>query len=268
MFSTTSICDGKRVRLNRLEPRSGNGIFLVPMDHSITIGPITTADGLNRIVELVARNGADGVVLHNGRARFVAPELFRELSLVVHLSASTAHAADSDEKVLVSEVEQAVQLGADAASVHVNLGSDTEPAQLADLGRIAARCTRWGLPLMAMIYPRGPRIADPSDPALVSHAANVAADLGADIVKTLYTGSVESMAEVVGSCPIPVVVAGGARVAVESELYTSIQEVMRSGAHGVAVGRNVFQARDIGRVTRGVANIVHDVHSDQQGLAS
>ncbi|MFE0020341.1 class I fructose-bisphosphate aldolase family protein [Amycolatopsis sp. NPDC059021] len=268
LLSTPHEACGKRVRLSRLTRQNKDGIFLVPMDHSITLGPITTAAGLEHLVAVVSANGADGVVLHSGRARFVDPELFRDLSLIVHLSASTDQAPDTDEKVLVSAVEQAVTLGADAASVHVNLGSGTESAQLADLGRVAARCGQWGMPLIAMIYPRGPRIENPADPSLVAHAANIAADLGADIVKTTYTGSVDTMAEVVETCPIPVVVAGGARTETETDLYTSIEAIMRSGAAGVAVGRNVFQAREVSRVTRRIANIVHGITSREQGIAS
>ncbi|WP_086706437.1 2-amino-3,7-dideoxy-D-threo-hept-6-ulosonate synthase [Streptomyces antimycoticus] len=261
MTVITEIGFGKKVRLNRLT-QPGDGLFLVPMDHSITTGPIMSADELNRVVRTVSECGADGVVLHQGRARFLDAELFRNLSLIVHLSASTSQAPDTDEKVLVAAVEQAVELGADAASIHVNLGSDTESKQLADLGRVADRCRRWGMPLLVMIYPRGPRIANPADPALVAHAANVAADLGADIVKTLYTGSVETMAEVVESCPIPVIAAGGAPVGTEAHLYRSIRDIMRSGTAGVAVGRNVFLADDVARTTRGIADIVHGSKTD------
>ncbi|MQA08709.1 MAG: 2-amino-4,5-dihydroxy-6-one-heptanoic acid-7-phosphate synthase [Pseudonocardiaceae bacterium] len=267
MELTTNIVGGKRMRITRLGREKDSGTFIVPMDHSVTVGPIADGDGLNRMLDVISRNGADGVVLHAGRARFAEPELFRHLALIVHLSASTAQAPDTDEKVLVAQVELALELGADAVSVHVNLGSDTESAQLADLGRVAARCTRWGVPLLAMVYPRGPRIADPSDPELVAHAANVAADLGADMVKTPYTGSTETMTAVVDTCPIPVFTAGGSRVDGESQLYGSIRQVMRAGAAGVAVGRNVFQAKDVGRVTREISDIVHDASSLKQNIA-
>ena len=72
--------------------------------------------------------------------RTIAPRRPRHCGLVVHLSAGTAHAADTNAKVLVGEVEDALRLGADAVSVHVNIGSDTERRQLADLGTVAAAC--------------------------------------------------------------------------------------------------------------------------------
>lgn len=266
MNLTTNAVGGKRIRLNRLG-RHGDGVFIVPMDHSVTLGPIAEGDGLNKLIDGVARNGADGVVLHAGRARFVDPDLFSRFGLIVHLSASTAQARDTDEKVLVSEVEAALELGADAVSAHVNLGSDTEPAQLSDLGTVAARCVRWGMPLLAMVYPRGPRVTNPSDPSLVAHAANVGADLGADLVKVPYTGARDTMAMVVDSCPIPLVTAGGSPADGEVQLFNSVRQVMASGAAGVAVGRNVFQAPDVGRATWEIANIVHGAHSQQKNIA-
>ncbi|PIM65810.1 fructose-bisphosphate aldolase, partial [Streptomyces sp. JV178] len=101
------------------------------------------------------------------------------------------------------------RLGADAVSVHVNIGSDTEGQQLADLGAVARSCDTWGIPLISMIYPRGPRIENPRDPALLAHLVNVAADLGADMVKTSVTLPLDRMAEVVAHSPIPVLAAGG-----------------------------------------------------------
>ena len=257
-LSSTTMDSGKRLRLERLAHRRGGGLFLVPLDHSVADGPVASSDDLAHIVDAVGRNGADGVVVHKGRVRFLSSALLRDLALVVHLSASTSHAPDADHKVLVADVEQALRHGADAVSVHVNLGSDTEAQQLADLGRVADGCALWGIPLLAMIYPRGPRIPDDSDPALVAHAASLAADLGADIVKTPYTGAVDTMADVVRSCPIPVVTAGGDKADSEAKLYASIEDVMCSGAAGVAVGRNVFQAPDVARVTRRIAEIVHN----------
>jgi 2-amino-4,5-dihydroxy-6-oxo-7-(phosphooxy)heptanoate synthase len=253
--------EGKQIRFNRLvHPRSGN-MFLVPLDHSVADGPIASNAGFVHIVQTVVANGADGVVLHKGRVRFIPSEVFRQASLVVHLSGSTAHASDINAKVLLGGVEEAVQLGADAVSVHVNVGSATEAQQLADLGRIAERCSRWGMPLLAMIYPRGPKITDPSAEVLVAHAANLAADLGADLVKTPYTGDVESMAMVVDSCPIPIITAGGVPLGDDEKLASIVDDIMVAGALGVAMGRNIFQSADVAATSRRVADTVHSTRS-------
>ena len=119
------------------------------------------------------------------------------------------HAPDPDAKYLVSGVAEALRLGADAISVHVNLGSAGEREQIADLGAVADACDRWNVPLLAMMYPRGPRIENPRDPELVAHAATLAMDLGADVVKVPFAGTAAEMADVVRACPVPLIVAGG-----------------------------------------------------------
>jgi 2-amino-4,5-dihydroxy-6-oxo-7-(phosphonooxy)heptanoate synthase len=206
-------------------------------------------------VSAVCAGGADAVVVHKGRARLIDPELLVDSALIVHLSASTAHAPDSNAKVLVGDVEEALRLGADAVSVHVNIGSDTEAAQLVDLGTVAGACDRWGVPLLAMVYPRGPRVATPSRPELVAHVVNIAADLGADIVKTVAAAPVARMADVVTSSPIPVVVAGGPGT--QTSLYDFAVQALAVGCRGLAAGRRVFGSTDPEQAVRKLAAIVH-----------
>ncbi|QMU74095.1 2-amino-3,7-dideoxy-D-threo-hept-6-ulosonate synthase [Streptacidiphilus sp. P02-A3a] len=246
---------GKSLRLTRLSGHGDGRYLFVPLDHSVSDGPITTADRFGDLVRDVVAGGADGIVVHKGRARAIDPELLVDCSLLVHLSASTAHGPDADAKVLVGDVEDAIRLGADAVSVHVNIGSDTEAAQLADLGAVAAACDRWGMPLLAMIYPRGPRVTDPTDPVLLSHVVNIAADLGVDIVKTVFAFPAERMAEVVDSSPLPVVVAGGAN---DSSLADFAASALAAGCSGLAVGRRVFGSAVPRATVRELAGIVHD----------
>ncbi|RSS80406.1 2-amino-3,7-dideoxy-D-threo-hept-6-ulosonate synthase [Streptomyces sp. WAC06614] len=252
---TRTSSTGKSMRLARLS-RHGDGRFLfVPLDHSVSDGPITTARDFDGLVRDVVAGGADGIVVHKGRARVLDPELLADRSLLVHLSASTAHGPDVNAKVLVGDVEDAIRLGADAVSVHVNIGSDTESEQLADLGSVAAACDRWGMPLLAMIYPRGPRVSDPYDPVLLSHVVNIAADLGVDIVKTVLASPVERMAEVVASSPLPIIVAGGGDGT--SSLADFAVSALSVGCSGLAVGRRVFGSPDPRATVLELAEILH-----------
>ena len=248
---------GRRLRLHRLYRHGGGGLFVVPLDHTVTDGPIATSVDFNRLVESLVRGGVDAVVLHKGRLRHVDHEWFADASLIVHMSASTVHAPDPDAKVLGSSVEEASRLGADAVSVHVNLGSQGEARQLSDMAEIANACDRWSMPLLAMMYPRGPGIGDPRDPDLIAHAVTLAADLGADVVKTNYSGSPDTMADIVHASPIPVVVAGGPKLGDVDTLIAHVREVLRSGVAGVAMGRNVFGAKDPEAVASEVAELVH-----------
>ncbi|GHH19719.1 2-amino-3,7-dideoxy-D-threo-hept-6-ulosonate synthase [Streptomyces lanatus] len=247
---------GLAVRLARLSRhRAGRHLF-VPLDHSVADGPIVAAGRFNTLVRMAVTGGADAIVVHKGRAATVDPLLLRDCSLIVHLSASTAHAADADAKVLVGDVEEAIQLGADAVSVHVNIGSDTESRQLADLGTVADTARRWGVPLLAMVYPRGPRISDPHNPALLSHVVNVAADLGASLAKTTWAEPLERMADVVESCPIPVLVAGGPSRS-DAGLAAYARGAVAAGCSGLAVGRNFFESSSPAAVIRTLSAVVH-----------
>jgi 2-amino-4,5-dihydroxy-6-oxo-7-(phosphonooxy)heptanoate synthase len=247
----------RRLRLRRLHRHGDRGLLVVPLDHAVTDGPILPDGGLDRLVGQVCAAGADAVVLHKGSLRYVDPGRFDATALVVHLSASTAHAPDPDAKYLVTGVEEALRLGADGVSVHVNLGSRSEQRQIADLATVADACDRWNLPLLAMVYPRGPQVADPRDPELVAHAVTIAAELGADLVKTVFPGSPEAMSRVVRGCPIPVLVAGGPAGGGTDALLDRVRAAMRGGAAGAAVGRHIFQAADPGAVTRKVAEMIH-----------
>ncbi|MFC6882032.1 MULTISPECIES: 2-amino-3,7-dideoxy-D-threo-hept-6-ulosonate synthase [Actinomadura] len=243
------------LRLERLY-HHGARLLMVPLDHSVTEGPLAGGRDLDTLVGEISRNGADAIVLHKGALRYVRQDRFAHTSLIVHLSASTVHAPDPDAKYLVASVEEALRLGADVVSVHVNVGSSDERRQVTDLAKVADACDRWNVPLLAMMYPRGPGLDGPPDPALVAHVVTLATDLGADIVKTVYTGSPGTMAEVVRTATVPVLVAGGPRRDASAAMAFA-SEALSSGTAGIAMGRTVFQADDPAAMTRRLAGIVH-----------
>lgn len=248
---------GRRLRLRRLYRNDSERLLIVPLDHSVTQGPITGTEGIDALVGRLATNRVDGIVLHKGSLRHIDPAWFAETALIVHLSASTVHAPDPDAKYLVAGVEESLRLGADAVSVHVNLGAEGERRQIADLAAVAEACDRWNVPLLAMMYPRGPKISDPRDPALVAHAVTLAADLGADLVKTPYVGSVEAMKQIAATAPVPIVTVGGPRNDDEGQVLAYVAEALSSGVAGVAMGRNVFEAPDPGAMAAKLADLIH-----------
>ncbi|WP_225729218.1 MULTISPECIES: 2-amino-3,7-dideoxy-D-threo-hept-6-ulosonate synthase [unclassified Nocardia] len=260
MTQTAMYSFARRMRLSRLFHTQSSRLLVVPLDHSVAEGPLRTKGTIKELVASLARGGVDAVILHRGSVRYVCAQAFKETSLIIHLSASTKHAPDPDSKYLVADVEEAIRLGADAVSVHVNLGSDNEVQQIRDFAAVAAECDRWNLPLLSMVYPRGPRTTDPRDPSLVAHAVSLAVDIGADIVKTVYTGSPESMAEIISGSPIPVLVAGGSRVADPAELGEFVEEILGSGAAGLAMGRNIFESHNPEATARCIADVVHSRH--------
>jgi 2-amino-4,5-dihydroxy-6-oxo-7-(phosphonooxy)heptanoate synthase len=248
---------GRRMRLRRLFRHGDGHLFVVPLDHSINDGPLGASMPTDHLVATLAAAGVDAVVLHKGSARHVEPARFAGAALIVHLSASTVRATDPDAKYLVAGVEEALRYGADAVSTHVNLGSRSEERQIADTAAVADACDRWNVPLLAMIYPRGPEVGDPADPELVAHAVTLGVDLGADIVKTVRTESDVAMKEIVAASPVPVVVAGGPRITDQDSIVSYVSGVLGTGAAGVAMGRSIFQSSDPGAIAARVSGVVH-----------
>ncbi|SDT66705.1 2-amino-3,7-dideoxy-D-threo-hept-6-ulosonate synthase [Actinoplanes derwentensis] len=249
---------GRRLRLGSLHRRGGSGLLLVPLDHAVGSGPLRPAGDLDALIARLAENGADGVVLHKGAVRRVRPARFRDLSLTVQLNASTAMAADPDAKYPVATVEEALRLGAHAVSVHVNMASRTEAAQIAHLARVAEDCDRWSVPLLAMMYVRGPAVRDSRSADLVAHAVAVAAEMGADLVKTALPENPEATARLLTAAGVPVLAAGGVPEPGPEAVLGRMSAAMRAGAAGVAVGRLVFTAVDPAAVVRRLSAVVHD----------
>ncbi len=251
--------DGKTIRMNRIL-ESGRAV-IVPMDHGVSEGPIEGLTDMGRMVSLVEKGGASAVLLHKGVIKSLrAPP---KCGIIMHLSAGTKLGVDKNRKVVVSTVEQAVRAGADAISIHVNIGGcDTEPDMLCDLGEMADECDATGMPLLAMTYARGKNAA--GTPEEIAHVARVGGELGADIVKCPYTGDIRSMRLVTDSCPAPVVIAGGPKCENDYEVLKMVEDAMTAGAIGISLGRNIFQHARPDLMTAALRAVIIDGVSAKQ----
>ena len=137
---------------------------------------------------------------------------------------------------------------------------------LRDFGSISSACQRWGMPLLAMIYTRGPKIPNEYDVRYVRHAARVGAEMGADIVKVPYTGSPETFREVVEGCASPVVIAGGEKMGSDEEVLRMVQAAIQVGGAGASIGRNIFQHKSPVLMTRAIVAVVHEGATIQEAL--
>jgi fructose-bisphosphate aldolase/2-amino-3,7-dideoxy-D-threo-hept-6-ulosonate synthase len=258
---------GRKIRLDRVLDRNDRKTVIIPLDHGITLGPIRGLIDMKEVVDQIAEGGANAILANKGIVRIGYRGSGKDIGLIMHLSASTVLGPDPDEKVPVTSVIEAIKRGADAVSIHINLGSDTEPDQLGFLGKIVETCNDWGMPVLAMIYPRGRKIKDEFDVEVVKHAARIGAELGVDIVKTNYTGSEETFKEVVRGCSVPVVMAGGPKADSDEEFCKMVHDAMHAGAAGVAAGRNVFQHQSPTKMVRALCRIVHDGQDAKTALA-
>ena len=175
---------GNQIRLSRIL-RKGR-MLCIPMDHGISNGPISGLEDPVSIIQRCDGRGITSVIINKGILKAL-PKPIRA-GILVHFSSSTSLSTAPNRKMLTGTVKEAASMGADGVSLHINIGGKEEPEMLRDLGDVAGQCHKWGMPLLAMMYPRGENIKNPHDPEIVAHAARIGAECGADIVKTLYTG--------------------------------------------------------------------------------
>lgn len=258
---------GKRVRMERLINRDTGKTVLVPMDHGVSSGPMEGIVNLKETIQKVAEGGANAIILHKGVVEAGHRGKGKDLGLVVHMSASTDLSLRKNDKVLVCTVEEAIKLGADGVSIHINIGAEDEKQMLKDFGEVSKKCLEWQMPLLAMMYYRGPEVKNPFDSKAIAHIARLAAELGADIVKVPYTGDPESFAKVVEGCPVPVVIAGGPKVDSDEALLKMVYDAtVVAGCAGLSIGRNIFQHKDVTKITNVLSKIVHEKISVEEAL--
>ena len=258
---------GKQIRMERIIDRNTSRTVIVPMDHGVSSGPIYGITDLRDAIEQVVRGGANAIVEHKGMVGAGHRRSGKDVGLIIHLSASTSLSPYPNTKTLVCTVEEALRLGADAVSIHVNIGDEMERQMLSDFGMVSSRAREWGIPLLAMIYPRGEKIANEYDPDVLKHAARLGAELGADIVKISYSGSVESFREVIAGCRVPVVIAGGEKMESDKQILEMVRGSIDAGGSGVSIGRNIFQHQDPTRMVGAISMIVHEEATVEQASA-
>ena len=258
---------GKKIRLERIIDRNSGRTVIIPMDHGVTVGPIAGLEDMRTTVSKIVAGGANAILMHKGIVQAGHRGAGKDIGLIIHLSGGTSMSPDPNAKELICTVEEAIKLGADAVSVHINLGAETDREMLAQLGFVAERCLQWQMPLIAMMYTRGPKIKNEFDVNNVKHAARVGAELGADIVKCVYTGSVDSFREVVDGCPVPVVIAGGEKMDSDEDIFKMVQDALKAGATGLSIGRNAFQHKDPEKIVEALSKIVHNGASIEEAVA-
>jgi fructose-bisphosphate aldolase/2-amino-3,7-dideoxy-D-threo-hept-6-ulosonate synthase len=243
---------GRDVRLSRIT--RNRRIICVTLDHGVSSGPIRGIENIADAIDKVEAGGATAILIHKGVIRALPTP--RKIGVILHLSASTSLGSTPNRKMQAATVKEAIRLGADAVSVHVNVGGKEEPEMLETLGGVSDECDRWGYPCIAMMYPRGENIANPHDPEKVAHAARIGAELGADIVKTVYTGDPDTFRKVVKGCPVPVAIAGGPKTKNDKEALEMVRGALDAGAIGVTFGRNIFQHTDPTRMVRALHTLI------------
>lgn len=245
---------GKQRRLNKL---FNNGkTLIVPVDDSLIFGPKDGLFDLDKTLQEILSTQPNAILGFKRDLEFVNEHSINT-PFIYNLTASTVLNCHT-KKVVIASVMDALSAGADCVAAHINFSSKYENEMLHNFAMIANECDKLGMPLLAIAYPRKENV-DGTDynyedlkeknhekfAELVAHCTRVVCELGADIIKTYYTGDSESFKKVVQSaCGKPVVIAGGPKIAVDKS-FKNIEDVMSAGASGISFGRNVFNDKKI-----------------------
>jgi fructose-bisphosphate aldolase/2-amino-3,7-dideoxy-D-threo-hept-6-ulosonate synthase len=244
---------GHQIRLNRIF-REGK-MLCIPMDHGISNGPIEGLEDPHSMIYNCEGHGISSVIINKGIIKTLPRPT--KIGVLVHFSSSTSLSVSPNRKMLTGTVSEAIRLGADGVSLHINIGGKEEPEMLEQLGIVSEQCHKWNMPLLAMMYPRGENIKNPHEPEIVAHVARIGAECGADIVKTLYTGDIDSFSKIVKSTPVPIVIAGGPKAKTDMDILQMTEDAMKAGAKGVTYGRNIFAYKNPPKMIEALADIIY-----------
>lgn len=247
---------GMRNRLTAIIRPQTNRCVMLAVDHGYFQGPTS---GLERPGETIAPllEYADALMLTRGVLRnAVSPEV--RVPIVLRVSGGTSVLKEdlSDEDISVS-IEDAIRLNAAALALSIFVGSPHEKQTLINLARLCDEGQRYGIPVLA-VTAVGKQMT--RDARYLGLACRIAAELGAQMVKTYYC---EGFEQVVNGCPVPIVIAGGKKIPERDALKLAYDAVSR-GAVGVDMGRNIFQSAWPVAMIRGVRSIVQEGRSDAE----
>jgi len=252
---------GTAARLYRIG--KNNKYVIVPIDHGLTQGAVDGLRDVESTVDAVTRGGVDAILSQKGIAQRVHQNK-NDAGYIMHLSGSTDIGPDPADKRLTGTVEEAIKVGADAVSYHINVLSAHEGNQIEALAKITKDANEFGMPVLVMCYVRGHE-EDMKDPRKISHAVRLGEELGGDIIKTVYTGDSKSFESVVTATSKPVVIAGGKK-GTDKETIEMVKGAMDAGAAGVSMGRCIFQHKDPESISRAVVEIVHNGASVEKAM--
>jgi DhnA family fructose-bisphosphate aldolase class Ia len=249
-------------RYHRLFGADGRSV-IIAMDHGTTDGAVKGFEDPQRVLEQVITGGADAILTSVGIARHFSKQL-KDVGLMIRCDGATSPLLERPRELIIS-IDDVLATGADGAATMYIPGNINGHGSTMYLPRLATEAHRWNIPIMAEALPYGfedhpaARAVDP-----VADTCRMAAENGADIVKTFYTGESESFRKVIRSCYVPVLVLGGPKTRGDREFLSAIRGALDAGAVGVVIGRNVWQAASPTAMTRALVALVHrDVSVDE-----
>ena len=248
---------GMKDRLSRIfNPKTGRTVMLA-FDHGFIMGPTSGLERIDlNIVPLIEY--ADCLMYTRGILRTVIPPSTNK-PICLRSDAGTSILTELNDNVLI-DVEDAIRMNVSAMAIMLSIGDAAHEAKtVANLYKAVDKGTRYGIPVMG-VTAVGKDMA--RDARYFGLASRIAAENGANIVKTYYCDGFE---KVVAACPVPVVIAGGKKLP-ELEALELCYKAISEGASGVDMGRNVFQSEAPAAMIQAVHAVVHENLKPEQAL--
>jgi len=247
---------GMKNRLSRIiKPKDGHTVMLA-VDHGYFMGPTSGLEDLGKKVNPLLPY-ADTLMLTRGALRnYIDPTT--DIPIVLRVSGGTSIIGKEllHEGTVVS-IEDAIRLNVSGVAYSILVGAEFERDTILGMTQYIDEAERYGIPVVAVTAVGKDMVRDAR---YMSLASRMAAELGAHIVKTYY---VKDFEQVVETCPVPVVIAGGKKQP-EKEALEMAYSAIHAGAIGVDMGRNIFQSTDPVGMIKAVNAIVHNKYKPKE----
>ena len=249
---------GMKNRLSRIfNPQTGKTLMLA-IDHGYFQGPTTGLERIDlNIVPLIPY--ADALMLTRGILRTSIPATFTK-PIVMRCSGGPSILKELSDEHLVVDIEDAIRMNVAAITLQVFIGGEFESRSIHNMTRLVDMGLRYGIPTMA-VTAVGKDMK--RDARYFRLACRICAELGAQIIKTYYIP--DGFGTVTASCPVPIVMAGGKKIA-ELDALTMAYNAIQEGASGVDMGRNIFQSDAPKAMMQAVAKVVHENLKPKEAL--
>lgn len=244
--------------------KNSKALFLA-YDHGMEHGPADFDDETvdpARIMEIADSGYFTGVIFQKGIAEKYFDKNKHKVPLIIKLNGKTNLLNDVVEpySAQLCSVDEAISLGASAVGYTVYIGSEFQEQMIAEFAKIEEECQQKGLPLIGWMYPRGKAVAGKEhSKEILAYAARVGLETGAEMVKLPYAGDPESFKWVVQAAGRTKVVVMGGQKMEEAEFLKYTEDVMSTGAIGLAVGRNVWQAEEPLEISKKLSEIIYKI---------
>lgn len=233
--------------------------FILAMDHGNGLNVLPEMEKPGEIIEKAVKGGIDALLTSYGIATTYKKEI-GNVGLILRIDGGTSQLAVNNVSMeTIFQAEDALRIGADGVLCMGYPGAQNEDITLKYLANNIAQCNKWGLAIGAEMLPRGfEPVEDSRTPENLAFACRVGAELGADFIKTQYSGDIESFRQVVKGCYKPVLVLGGGKTKGEEDLLQMVKDSLEAGAKGVIMGRNVWRHPHPDRLCKAIAEIIHN----------